>query len=86
MIQDLKDLKALLKICRSQGITEIKLNGVEVKFGDLPQEVGSTNYTENISIANPFANFPKDELSPEQLMFYSSGGLPEDDPQNKEVI
>lgn len=85
MIQDLKDLKALFKLCRLQGVTEIKLNGVEIKFGELPGEMSSAHLQEEV-VSNAFANFPKDELTPEQLMFYSSGGRPEDDPQNKEVI
>lgn len=84
MITDLKDLQKLLKLCRSQGITEIKLQGVEIKFGDMPTsgQVGnSSNPTEEPeSLAgNKYAGFPTGELTPEQLIFYSSGGLPEDD-------
>lgn len=87
MISDLKDLKALFKICRIQGVTEIKLNGVEIKFGDMPQVQGSYQ-TESLSEdpVNPYANFPAGELSPEQLAFYSAGGHPDDDPANKEAI
>ena len=43
MINDLKDLQALLKLCRKQGVTEIELGDVAVglphiklKFGDMP--------------------------------------------------
>lgn len=85
MIKDLKDFKSLLKICRTNGITEIDLNGLKVKFGDLPMTMASQGdfLPEDV---NPHANFPQGELTPEQLMFYSSGGKPEDDPFNKEVI
>lgn len=38
MIQDLKDLKALFKLCRAQGITTFKMNGIEVVLGNLPEK------------------------------------------------
>lgn len=87
MINDLKDLKALFKLCRAQGITAFKMNGIEINFGDLPQEQ-SSNYSQEVdqNPASPYANFPQGELSPEQLMFYSSGGVPEEDPANKEAV
>lgn len=78
MINDLGDLKKLLRLCRQQGVTEIKLGTVELKLGDLPQDTSKEEI-----LADPddkFANFPQGDLSAEQLMFYSSGGLPEDDP------
>lgn len=87
MIQDLTDLKKLLKLCRSQGVTEIKLGGVEIKMGDLP--LTHSQIQDQLSAedaTNPYANFPQGELSPEQLAFYSAGGLPENDPENKEAI
>lgn len=87
MINDLKDLKALFKLCRAQGITIFKMNGIEVNFGDLPQEQNASYAQEtNQDPASPWANFPQGELSPEQLAFYSAGGLPENDPANKEAI
>jgi len=86
MINDLKDLKALFKLCRAQGVTSIKLNGVEIAFGDLPNVPHGTIQESVEDPTNPYANFPQGELSPEQLMFYSSGGKPEDDPFNKEAI
>lgn len=36
MIKDQKELKALLKLCRKEGVTEITLEGLAIKFGDLP--------------------------------------------------
>jgi hypothetical protein len=63
MIDDLKALEKFFKICRKQGVTEISCNGISVKYGDLPQELGnSSEETEEI---------PSDGLSPEQLMFYA---------------
>ena len=83
MIENLKDLEKLLKLCRKQGVTEIDLGTVKFKLGDLPleQSLQSESF-EDIS-PNPYKNFPQGELTPEQLMFYSSGGLPEDDPALK---
>lgn len=65
MIKDLKDLQALLKLCRKQGITEIKFAGTEIKFGELPKKSNDSDSSDEIDT---------DELTPEQLMFYSAGG------------
>lgn len=84
MIQNIKDLKSLFKACRAQGVTEIKIMGVEIKFGDLPissEEINEQNPSQDST--NPWGNFPAGELTPEQLAFYSAGGRPEDDPQNE---
>lgn len=86
MINDLKDLKALLKLCRNQGITNFKMGDLEIKFGDLPQTQGALQDLSDENVASPYANFPSGELTPEQLAFYSSGGMPENDPTNKEAI
>jgi hypothetical protein len=87
MINDLKDLKSLFKLCRAQGITQFKMNGIEISFGDLPADQKASYNEETIQDpASPWANFPQGELTPEQLMFYSSGGKPDDDPANKEAI
>lgn len=86
MIQDLTDLKKLLRLCRAQGITEFKMSGLEIKFGDMPD---ISKNSQNLDISDQhdekFAGFPDGELTPEQLMFYSSGGLPENDPALKET-
>jgi hypothetical protein len=88
MIDDLKDLKALFKLCRAQGITEFKMNGIEVKFGDIQSSSSTSISDQDIQLdpASPYANFPQGELTPEQLAFYSAGGLPENDPQNQEAV
>ncbi len=81
MITTLKDLERLLKLCRKQGVTEIKLGTVEFKLGEIPMDQsGVKNLAAEVT--DPYANFPDGELTPEQLMFYSSGGLPENDPEN----
>lgn len=68
MIQNLKELQALLKLCRKQGVTEIDLCGTKIKFGDLPKKNAETDEVEE-----PDAD---SDLTPEQLMFFSVGGAP----------
>lgn len=84
MIQNLKDLEKLLKLCRKQGVTELDLGEVKFKLGDLPYEPSSIQ--QNLAddpAEDPYKNFPQGQLTPEQLIFYSSGGDPSDDPENQ---
>lgn len=83
MIKDLKELEKLLKLCRKQGVTEIKLGDIALTLGDLPTEKPEASIEEAES-TDPYANFPTGTLTPEQLIFYSSGGIPENDPTLKE--
>lgn len=85
MITSIKDLERLLKLLRKQGVSDFKHGDLELKLGDLPLEPGTAQVHNEIPSDNPFANFPDGLLTPEQLMFYSSGGLPEDDPENPKV-
>lgn len=80
MIESLKDLERFFKLCRKQGVTKADLSTMAFEFGDLPPEAGAVA---DIAAVDPYSNFPQGELSPEQLMFYSSGGLPENDPALK---
>lgn len=80
MIKDLKDLERLLKLCRKQGVTEIKLEGCELKLGDMPVTQSQADAQQPIDPNEPWANFPTGILSPEQLAFYSAGGDPAEDP------
>lgn len=67
MINNLKELQALLKLCRKQGVTEITLGGTVIKFGDLPRKE-----TDDAGDKEPDAS----DLTDEQLMFFSAGGTP----------
>lgn len=63
MLKDLSDLEAFFKLCRKQGVTDITLEGIQVKFGDLPTKPRkSSDASEEI---------PSEEPSSEQLMFYA---------------
>ncbi len=68
-LPDLKELQALLKLCRKQGVTEITLSGTSIKFGDLPpRKSGDKDETDSDDI-------PTDGPTDEQLMFFSVGGV-----------
>lgn len=78
MIDSLKSLEKLLKLCRKQGVVKIELGNVRLELGDLPMQ---RNQALDVGAADdPYKDFPQGELTPEQLMFYSAGGLPENDP------
>jgi hypothetical protein len=77
MIENLKDLERFFKLCRKQGVTKADLSALSFEFGEVPVERASYVDTES---ADLYANFPTGELTPEQLMYYSAGGLPENDP------
>lgn len=81
MIENLKDLEKLLKLCRKQGVTELSLGTVTLKLGDMPKGKDGAPQDVELDPEDPYANFPANDLTPTQLMFYSSGGLPEDDPE-----
>lgn len=84
MIQNLNDLQKLLKLLRKQGVVDFKMGEIELKLGDLPFDKTVSQSQEETDADNPYAGFPEGVLTPEQLMFYSSGGHPDDDPENKQ--
>lgn len=85
MIENLKDLEKLFKLCRKQGVQELKLGTVEFKLGDMPVAITAAQPGLESEPSNPLEGFPDGVLTPEQLMFYSSGGRPEDDPEREET-
>ena len=74
MIKDLKELTEFLKICRKQGVNDIKFEGLSVSFGELPRKSrreGETDADDDIQ---------SNALTDEQLLFYS---VPQQDPINE---
>jgi len=69
MIANLKDLQALLKLCRKQGVSSIKVGGTEITFGDMPKKQADATPDEGDVPDDPNS----DGLTPEELMFYSAG-------------
>ena len=66
MIDSLKDLERLLKLCRKQGVLELKIRGCEFRLGDKPTETGTEITDETGKQAE------QEILSQEDLMFYSA--------------
>lgn len=84
-IKDFKALKELIKICRKTGVSDIEVDGIKIKLGDAPStEKPQSHMEEYEEPEDPFERFPSGILSPTQAAFYSSGGVPEDDPELEE--
>lgn len=68
MIDPRKELGPLLKLCRKFGVTELTLEGVSIKFGEMPRKLPSDSDE---------GDEPEtDELTAEQLLYFSVGGAP----------
>jgi len=61
MIENIKDLEKLLKICRKQGVQEIDLGTIKFKLGELPVDIKPAEEPE------AYSNGPTDE----ELAMYS---------------
>lgn len=77
MIESLKDLERLLKLCRKQGVTKLSLGAVSVELGDLPARP-QTEAIEEPTEDEIYEAMPDRILSNEELAFLANGGLPED--------
>lgn len=79
-----KQLERLFQVARKNGVLELHIEGlVSFKLGDLPQpeSAASASSTPAQEAADdPLKHFPQGELTHDQLMYYSAGGLPENDP------
>lgn len=76
MIKDLEELQKFLKLCRKQGITEIRYGETHVKFGELPRKGAEKDEESEPVFADAVTG-----LMPDQMAFYSSGGLPPNEDQ-----
>lgn len=81
-LPELKDLARVIDLCRKKGVSSITIGDMKLEFRE---EAPVSHYKrkqvkEETDPVNPFVNFPEGELTPEQLMYYSSGGMPENDP------
>ncbi len=85
-LPDLKQLGKVIDLCRKKGVDEITIGHLTLKLGAEPERparaAGSTEIPEG-DPADPYQNFPGGILTPEQLMFYSAGGMPGEEPWNK---
>lgn len=83
-ISDLKELQALIKVCRKLGVNTIEVDGVKLSLGVLPyspKELKDPAIPDaaikvplyNGPITEPDA-IPTEGLTEDQLMFYSAQG------------
>lgn len=80
MIENLKDLKALLKLCRSHGVTEINLGTVALKLGEMPEQTTQSIDSTAEQSEDVYSDFPDGPLTSEELTFFANGGDPKDNP------
>jgi hypothetical protein len=80
MIQNLKDLEKMLKLCRKQGVTEITTSEVSFKLGDLPVRHPNDSIEDQDSLLEGFPDTP---LTNEELTFFANGGDPKDNPYRR---
>lgn len=83
-LPDVKQLEALLAVCRKKGVSSISFGELKIRLRvDEPQSPYKKKQIESqvsdeTDTNDKYKNFPDGVLSPEQLIFYSSGGIPED--------
>ena len=80
-INSLKELKKLITTCRALGVTDIKINGIELHLGAMPYKVTADRPKRStlIPTSNPEADLAIekietdsfDNLSDEAKLFYS---------------
>ena len=89
---NLKELKKFLQLCRDQGVDSIRYEGIEVHLGPMPYKAPRINkkaLTEAVTTKSyapggitADTKILTDELTPEQMLFWSSTGEQPADPEN----
>lgn len=83
---DLKSIKALLKVMRSEGVLSLKTADLDIQLSPealFPQKQKDLQDQPEVPSDNPLVNFPDGILTDSQLAFYSAGGDPSEDPENQ---
>lgn len=79
-LPDLKDLEKVIDLCRRKGVGSITIGEVKLELKDEAPPTKYQKRKERQAIehdsANPLENFPNRVLTEEELVYYSSGGLP----------
>lgn len=87
---DIKKLKQIIQLCRKTGVTSIKLDGLELQLGAMPMQRKIQDFSIDFPEANIKVpqyqeltevntkemadKIATDELTEEQLLFYSAQG------------
>jgi hypothetical protein len=82
-----KELKALLKLLRSNGVLTYKTADLDLSFSSESHLLAPKEQAQMVEVDSddPWAQFPTGDLTPEQLMFYSSGGVPGEEPDEEAI-
>lgn len=82
-IESLKSLKALIKLCQTEGVRTIDIDGIRLELNTPPAK--SKRYKQvresdlelpmeaQLKIPQMSEQIDTDELTPEEMLFYSSG-------------
>lgn len=83
VVKDIKDLKKLIDLCQKTGVESIRVDGIEIHLGALPTKhtFPKPNYKQNqvftpggITEETTIPQANDEELTEEQLLFYSAQG------------
>ena len=81
------DLDRLLLKLRKNGVLSYEAEGLKLTFHPDAMKLDKQELTGDDLTAAPkdkWAGFPTGELTEEQLIHYSSGGMPDTDPENQD--
>ena len=71
MIQSIKDLERLLKLCRKQGVTKISTVEVSLELGELPVKHPDQSIEDQ---EDEYENILDTPLTNEELVAFANGG------------
>lgn len=66
-IESIKDLDAVISLCRKRGVLSIEIDGVKLSLGDAPEKKLKSEPTPEIK--------SEDQYTPEQILMWSSAGI-----------
>lgn len=81
-LESIKDLEKVIKLCRKLGVNAIKIDGVEFALSTLNHSVKPKTFSDIATSTSSFVpngitedmKIVTDELTDEQLLFYSATG------------
>ena len=75
MINSLKDLESLIKLCRKHGVTKIDCMGISFDLGEKPvKERRGQLATPGVPLEDPYKDVPNRILTEDELIYWSTGG------------
>lgn len=92
-VENLKELRKLIAVCRETGVEAITIDGIEMKFGWLEPETKSPKSKETTTTTAPTyapggitdtTKILTEELTEDQLLYYSAVSHSEEKPENQQ--